>query len=211
MTSEAIRLLDLVWFAAPGPSPCGLAWDGELLWHSDQDSESIYGIDPARGNVLSTIRCPEARTGLAFDGRYLWQVVGSPKRLRCLDRRSGAIIREVPIVPATDRACGLDVRDAWFWIGIEGVDARLERHRLSDGEVEETRAAEPRISGVTLAGNELWYAEYAQQLLIRTTSDETRHTHYGVTGHPTGLTWDGRRFWYADHTNRRICAVNPAQ
>lgn len=211
MTSDAMALCDLVSFAAPGPSPCGLAWDGTLLWHSDQESETIYALDRRSGDVVSTVRCPEARTGLAFDGQYLWQVVGSPKRLRCLDRRAGTTIRELRIEPATERACGLDVRDGWFWLGIEGEDARLERRRLRDGEIEVTLAVEPRIAGVTLAADELWYTEYQQQLLIRATGADGQRVRYRLAAHPTGLTWDGARFWYADHPNRRICAVAPTQ
>jgi hypothetical protein len=29
-----------------------------------------------------------------------------------------------------------------------------------------------------------------------------------VQGNPTGLTWDGRRLWYCDHTNLVLRAVD---
>jgi len=42
-------------FPAPSTEPRGLAWDGNFLWCADFSQDSIYRIDPANGNILSSI------------------------------------------------------------------------------------------------------------------------------------------------------------
>jgi hypothetical protein len=32
---------------------------------------------------------------------------------------------------------------------------------------------------------------------------------YHLDGNPTGMCWDGERFWYNDFANKRICEVQP--
>ena len=60
---------------APGTSPQGITWDGEMLWVSDSESETIDQIDPATGQIIATIEAPGS-TGtvgaMASDGKSLW-------------------------------------------------------------------------------------------------------------------------------------------
>jgi outer membrane protein assembly factor BamB len=71
----------LAMFAAPGNQPYGMAYDGESIWNSseDTDADRIYRIDSATGRVLWSFALPAHQPapgrrprGLAWDGQYLW-------------------------------------------------------------------------------------------------------------------------------------------
>jgi hypothetical protein len=63
------------------PSPgtgmcCGMAFDGEYLWVVNFEDKKIYQIDQrAGGCVLQSAACDFETTGLAWDGKYLWNGV----------------------------------------------------------------------------------------------------------------------------------------
>jgi len=64
-------------FDSPSSFPTGLTWDGQYLWNSDYQSEMIYAIDPADGQVIKSFDAPDSDPeGLAWDGRYIWHVDG---------------------------------------------------------------------------------------------------------------------------------------
>jgi DNA-binding beta-propeller fold protein YncE len=58
--------------------PCGLAWDGQYLWHSVYLSGTIYQLDPATMLINASFPAPTQMTfGLAWDGTYLYAVRGN--------------------------------------------------------------------------------------------------------------------------------------
>jgi glutamine cyclotransferase len=70
ITSDVIKTIP-----TPGSNCQGLTWDGEYLWVSDIDKDSIYQIDTLNGNIIHQIRSSPAThlfEGLAWDGEYLW-------------------------------------------------------------------------------------------------------------------------------------------
>jgi len=85
------RLRPLHSFESPGAHLCGLAWDGTHLWYSDGDTHSLYQLDARTGRILTTLPCPEVRTGLSYDGQHLWQVAGHPKRIRVIEPHDGQV------------------------------------------------------------------------------------------------------------------------
>lgn len=195
-------------FPSPGQHLCGLAWDGSHLWHSDAGEQQIYRIDPATGKVVNTIPCPGVQTGLAFDGRYLWQVVDRPKAMRCLDFE-GRVIQAFTIKPETEHACGIEMAGDDFWLSLEG-EGRLQLRSLADGQVRRDFPVAPHIAGICLADGRLWYAVYQDQLLVAINPETgTEQGRYRVAGHPTGLAWDGQHLWYADYDGKQIRAVQP--
>src|SRR5262245_27826235 len=100
-TSRPIAALPVVRsLPAPDDYMCGLTWDGQLLWHSDQGAQQIFGIDPATGEVVRKFPCAEVRADLAFAEGDLWQVGGRPKRLLGIDPRTGALRAERPVRPS---------------------------------------------------------------------------------------------------------------
>jgi hypothetical protein len=191
-------------FPAPGERLCGLAWDGQHLWHSDAGEERIYCFDPRGGTIVRSFRCPHVRTCLAWDGASLWQVAGKPKRLKCLDPADGYVRRELEL--GSEAACGVEIDGGTFWLTHE--EGRIELRSLDDGRVLRELDALPRIAGITLAGGVLWYAVDHLSLLVAVDPETGRErVRCEVAGIPTGLTWDGTHLWYADIGERRIAAV----
>ena len=89
-----VRIIEPAYiFSSPGEHLCGLAFDGQWLWHSDGAMMEIYQIEIPTGRVVKTLDCPGIRTGLAYDGQHLCQIVDSPNQLRFIDPATGATMR----------------------------------------------------------------------------------------------------------------------
>lgn len=196
-------------FDAPGVHLCGLAWDGTHLWHSDGDTHSLYRLDVHTGSILTTLSCPDVRTGLSYDGGYLWQVAGRPKRIRVIEPPNGEVRREIPLGANAEFVCGLLVQEDSYWIGPESEDY-LEQHSLATQTLLRQIGPVPSGDGIAIVGSTLWYTSYKDGSLValdKESGAEIRR--YRLTGHPTDLCWDGALFWYNDYDNKQICAVRP--
>jgi DNA-binding beta-propeller fold protein YncE len=82
----------------PGVSgyPCGLAWDGEYLWHSVYLDGTIYQLDPFSMTIISSFPAPTQMTfGLAWDGTYLYAVRGNDPYIMIIDPDSGVVIDSI--------------------------------------------------------------------------------------------------------------------
>src|SRR5512135_1590679 len=101
---------------APAGYPCGLAWDGTRLWHSDQDAAALYAIAPQDGRVERTLACRWVRADLTHDGARLAQIGGRPKRLVLVDPADGQVTGTTPILPASGRPTGLELGPEGFWL-----------------------------------------------------------------------------------------------
>src|SRR4029077_4685540 len=103
-------------FPAPGDYPCGLTWDGHLLWHSDQKAGCIYAIDATNGSVAHAIGCPDVRADLTFDGTRLCQGGGRPKRLGLVEPSTGSVVGHTEILPASGRVTGVELGPEGLWM-----------------------------------------------------------------------------------------------
>src|SRR5690606_6590189 len=73
-------------------SPLGLAWDGTNLWLVA--SRTIYKIDPATGNVLTSFPEPgRGATTIAFDGTDLWVADATTGLAYRMDPDTGAVLQ----------------------------------------------------------------------------------------------------------------------
>jgi len=194
-------------FPAPGTRLCGMAWDGAALWHSDADTERLYRINPSSGRVTAEIPCPAVRTDLAYDGTYLWQIAGHPKRIVVVDPRGGTVVQEVPLGEASENACGLHVETDRYWIGWE-EEAMIEERDRASHRVLATYPALPAVAGLTLRAGVLWFTDFQEALLVAVDRPSGLElARFQLEGRPTGLCWDGTRFWYGDDSGRRICGL----
>ncbi|MCL6452165.1 MAG: hypothetical protein K6T78_00905 [Alicyclobacillus sp.] len=196
-------------FPSPGQHLCGLAWDGNHLWHSDGTTNRIYQLDADTGVVVRSIKCDNVRTCLGFDSQYLWQIADKPKRIRVLNPTDGAMIQEIPFSGDTESVCALYVGNHAYWIGSKATGEIEERNRETN-EVIRKLNTHGSVHGMALVGNVMWYTDYPEQVLVAfDLNDENEVGRYELSGHPTGLCFDGQRLWYCDYTNHRIVAVSP--
>lgn len=199
------------WFWAPGNYPCGLAWDGRRLWHSDQEAARIYAIELSTGSVVHTYRCDQVRADLAFDGTMLCQVGGRPKRLVLVDPQTGTVTGHQEIRPASGRVTGVEFGPEGLWMCLrEPMVVQLRDYSSMQVRREfPVRGSSP--SGLTYADGVVVYGEFESGELH--SIDPTNGTHIGSTrvdGRPTGLTWDGNRLWYCDFPGRAIRSIDRA-
>lgn len=196
-------------FPAPGPHPCGLAWNGFRLWYSDGKEHALFALDPETGVVTRRIPCPEVRTALDYRAPYLWQVAGHPKEIRGLDPEDGRVVEHLPLGDDAERVCGLILEEETFWVALK-EPGRLQRRHRASGQVLAEWPVTPRVAEIVVAQGALWYVDFEAALLAGLEPSSGREVaRFAVAGHPTGLTWDGRFLWYADFAGRRICAVHP--
>lgn len=59
-------------YPAPGPAPRGLAWDGESLWHADEQVHRLFKLDACDLHAIESFPLTGEPRGLAWDGRHLW-------------------------------------------------------------------------------------------------------------------------------------------
>jgi hypothetical protein len=111
--------LDLPGSDAPGAVVGGIAWDGDAIWTAvgSPSGSTLFRVDPSTGQITQTASFPSisGTLDLAFDGAYLWAVVGGTDALR-LDTVNGNPLEnfEVP------RGVGLAIRPCEVWVGDDG-------------------------------------------------------------------------------------------
>jgi hypothetical protein len=59
-------------YPAPGSTPRGLAWDGEHLWHADEQFHRLFKLDAHTLHVLESFPIAGEPRGLEWDGHALW-------------------------------------------------------------------------------------------------------------------------------------------
>ncbi len=123
---------------APGPSPSGLAWDGQTLWSCDSYTGQIYEHD-ARLGVKAAHPSPTTKpVGLAWEDGSLWVADGERNALWKLTRKGTEWDRQGPLALeafAHNRRLQLSGFTLWHkraWIVSEAGGVLLQ-HRLPEG------------------------------------------------------------------------------
>jgi outer membrane protein assembly factor BamB len=201
----------LSWFPTPGDYPCGLTWDGHLLWHSDQTAGFICAIDADTGSVAHTIGCPDVRADLTFDGTRLCQVGGRPKRLVIVEPWTGSVVGHKEILPASGRVTGVELGPEGLWMCLREPMVVQLRHYSSMRVRREFPVPGSSPSGLTYADGLVVYGEFDSGTLH--SIDPATGAHIAsveVEGRPTGLAWDGDRLWYCDFPGQAIRSIDRA-
>jgi sugar lactone lactonase YvrE len=192
-----------------GSHLCGLAWLDGLLWYSDAGLEQIVAVDPATGVVASRLPCPGVRTGLtaAADGTRLVQVVGKDKRLRAVEPHTGEVLEEYPNPRPGGELCGLHDTADGLWTGYQRPPV-LDLRRHVDHEAIVSIPVDEDVADLTSVDELVVFANHPDARL-NVVDPEARWIVQviPVAGNPTGLTWDGDRFWYCDYGAGRLRPV----
>ncbi|NIL58921.1 hypothetical protein [Salinispora arenicola] len=192
---------------APGGYLCGLTFDGEFFWHSDQEAGEIYALAPDTGAVVRTLSCPRVRADLTVGGGVLCQVGGRPKRILLVDSVTGDVLGEKRVLPPSGRLCGVETSGVMMWLGLRGP-AVVQLRDVATMTVRREFAVPGTPSGLTVAGDVVVYAEFEGAVLRAVDGrDGTLLAEAVVDGRPVGVTWDGAMIWYADFVGRRLAAV----
>ena len=197
----------LVEIQISGKHLCGLTAQGRLLWFSDAVLEEIIGIDSETGQVVRRIKCPEVRTGLTMLNGNLLQVVGSKRGLRLIDPNTEKIVQAFPNPRPGLELCGIEAVSTGVWLGYSDPPMLEFRDLQGFDLIKRISVLEP-VAGVTAVDRNVAYSSFktANIHLIDPATPQVVTT-IGVKGNPTGLAWDGQRFWYCDYTNLCLRSV----
>ncbi|MBF6331901.1 hypothetical protein [Nocardia transvalensis] len=186
---------------------CGLTWSGEFLWFSEGVLNQIIAVDPATGAVEHRIPCAAVRSDLTTMGGYLIQVVGDDRALRVIDPATADTVTEFPNPRPGAGLSGLEATQHGVWLGYE--DRKAIDLRTAEGlQLIDTIPVHAPPAGVTVSDSYIAYADYPGGMINLVSLDSRREVaSYHVAGNPTGLTWDGSRIWYCDHTTLQLRAI----
>ncbi len=160
-SGESVRALDV-------PCDAGTAFDGRHLFQIADGH--IHKIDPATGQVLSTIPAPGGGgrdSGLAWAEGTLWVGQYRDRKIHQIDPETGAILRTLE---SNRFVTGVTWVDGELWHGTwEGDDADLRRVDPETGEVLSrlTMPAGTAVSGLESDGGDLFYAGGGESGLVR--------------------------------------------
>ena len=189
-------------FPAPGPHPCGLAWDGRALWYSDGETSRLSQLNSETGAVLAEHQMVDqpVRGGLTFRAGRLYQVAGHPKQLVQVDPDSGHT--DVLRVLGED-VCGIDGPGAVLYLLRKGVGT-LEAQEWGSGVVLGTWPATAAPGGLTLVGDSAVAADLGRGTLQAFSGGGWLAPPVAVGGRPTGLAWGAGRLFASDFAAREI-------
>ena len=204
-------------FPSPGPSPKGLAWDGEYLWNSDNSTDTIYKLNPSDGSVVSSFDSPGSDPrGLTWDGEYLWAVEGEEITIYKLNPADGDTLSSLhPDIPLYEKYTTLLSGLAWdgshffysYFIMLDTLysySCMIQRINPVNSEIDEYDCFDI-APDLTYDGTYLWHSKWNLGYPNNGIVKKREMPYYKpVVGFltpgysPTGLTWDGNYFWLAD-------------
>jgi hypothetical protein len=195
---------------APGGYMCGLTWDGERLWHSDQDAARIWALDPDTGRIVRSFPCSRVRADLAYSDGLLVQVGGRPKRLVLLAPDTGAVVAERPVEPSNGRLTGIELGPEGLWMCLRAPEV-VQLRDVATLSVQAEYPVDGSPSGLTYVDGLVVYGDFEGGLLhVVDVGTGAITAVAALDGRPTGVTWDGDRLWYCDFPARRFRAVQLA-
>ncbi len=196
------RMTIIASYPAPGLAPRGLAWDGESLWHVDEQLQRLFKLDSQDLHVILSFPISGEPRGLEWDGRHLWLTDNCTKMIQQIEPASGRVCNSLTI-PDAGYLVGLAFHGQTLWQG--HYDGRVTEIDGATQRVVNRQQVGHAICGMTWAQETLWYVDDELPALhLLDPSTWMEGTRFGLRGDAAGLTWDGHHFWYADARRRTI-------
>lgn len=216
------RPTPMLGFPSPGPSPEGLAWDGEFLWVVDSEIHQLDQMEVTWGEVMASFSIPVAKPkGVAWSNAHLWVVDEETSMIYQIDPTDGSVVSEIP-APEQTAEGPWSIEDLtwdgkYLWCGVfAGWCSSFNRIDPEDGTIVLSFFPECFPRGMSSDGNYLWTICYNGKDLPskvdrRTISEELEEMVKSrvflgdvIVDDPTGLAFDGESLWIADRATRRI-------
>ncbi len=144
---------------APAAIATGLTWDGQYLWCADGGTILIYKLDPATGNVISSIPGPGSGTsceGLAWMNDTLWNTNWSNNLIWELDPATGSIWGQFPSQGDGSTGLAWDWHDNCLWNSDQGTDLIYKLDPVTGAPITAFAAPDTVVQDLTFDGTYLW-------------------------------------------------------
>ena len=196
-------------FSSPGSAPTGLTFGNGYLWCADEDTNTIYMLDPETGSVQGSFSSPSSSPGgLAWDANgYLWCADMGADRIHRIDPSNGSVISDIPSPGLTPR--GLTFFDGYLRVSDSNSKLIYKVDPSSGSSLSDFSTAGSWPRGLAWDGSHLWHIDGEEGSIFRMDHDT------GIIDmlipefcdFAYGLCWDGSHLWYADKTANVIYRV----
>jgi len=178
-------------FAAPGPDPTGLAWDGAYLWITDSTAGYIYQLDKDGTQVGGFASPAPSPRGLDWDGAYLWNADNTADYIYQLKTDGTQVAGFPPIGPDPT---GLAWDGAYLW---NADNTANYIYQLNPDGTQAGGFASPTgaAHGLGWDGTYLWHGSWGASYIYQLKTDGTQVGGFSVPFGPWGAGWDGAYLW----------------
>lgn len=208
-TQDSLHYTIVQKFPSPGPSPQGLAWDGDFLWVSDDSMRMIYKLHPVDGSIISSFNSPgSCPRGLTWDGNYLWCSDNDSVKIFKIDIIAGAVISSIPATANNPpQIHGLTWDGQYLYYCFEaGWSSQIMKIDIADTITTFFTYTTGFPKGLAFDGKSIWNCSDAKGSRIGWI-DQYDYINglwlnaFDTPGfYPTGLTFDGNYFWIVDNS-----------
>jgi len=215
LISQDVQQLDVNIISAipaPGPSPQGLALDGEDVWVADDSTKMIYKVGSYNGIVENSFNAPgPAPKGLTFDSTNLWSLDDSLRKIFKLNRETGLVIDALNFPAEVNYLStegfsffGLTWDGEFLYINFDaGWSSQIVRMSVNGDSVSSFCSTRGNSKDLTFDGKYFWNCidkEGAGKGMVdRYDLNGMRLDYFDTPAYyPTGITYDGKYYWIAD-------------
>lgn len=151
----------------------GIAFDGESLWITEENSRSISKVNPQTGEIERRIDFPiNATGGSAWDGKTLWQLAWEEKKIYQVDLTSGQILKSFAS-PGNGICSGMTFDGKYLWLANFEDENIYQIDQNENGKIIQVQPGNFETTGLAWDGRHLWSG-----LLVgtKTHDEETPYT-----------------------------------
>jgi len=167
-------------------------------------------LSAAPGDTLRSFPTPfDCPQGLAYDGRYLWNVDRKSDMIYSLDPKNGMVIDSLPSPGYVPRGLTWDGERLWC---VDAGEEMIYAINPATEIVEKTIGCPvSRPGDLAWDGEYLWIADYGDDMIhqISTEDGTTIVSIPAPLSYPGGLTFDGTYLWVADRMKDMIYMITP--
>jgi YVTN family beta-propeller protein len=193
---------------AVGPS--FFTFDGQRLWVTNQNANTVQAINPANGLVMTTYPVDAGPTALAFDGQRLWVTNSLSDTVQALDPDTGRINFTVVV---GDEPSALLFAAGRVWVANRSSNS-VQAIDPATATAGKAIAVGSLPWALAFDGSRVWVANWAGGTIqpidpeTETPGDEIA-VGRGRDPRPWSLLWDGSRLWIANDRDKTVQALDP--
>lgn len=212
---KIVNMLEL-----PIKTPAGIAWAGHEFWCNDYSTGQLCRIDIFTGDITKSLQCPGVVSGLAWDGKHLWQTRMDEDWIQRINPQS----LDFDLTLSVEKGDGNRLSDiAWdgqhFW-AVSQKSAHILAINLEDGSEFQSFRSPVASTGLTYHDGSLWVS-FAHEMEYDAKRDsfnwisDTKQFFMGQIDHtdgrilaqysldflPTGLAWNEGQLWLSNSIN----------